>query len=159
VAFAFVRPADASVLDGRPLLDLGTGDAQTRDALAPDGFVIGVDRTTALLRAGDVGAFAHRLPFTDAAFATVLAADLFHHLDDTHLQATLDEVVRVLRPNGVLVAWWYEHTPDTAPDAPRFSRPYDVVAQAARQAGLAVESLALTVAAPNSATVGLLGRV
>jgi SAM-dependent methyltransferase len=159
VAWAFVRPSDERILDGRPLLDLGTGDAQTRDALAPDGFVVGVDRTTSLLRAGDVGAFAHRLPFADGVFATVLAADLFHHLDDTHLAATLAEVVRVLRPDGVLVAWWYEHTPDTAPDAPRFSRPYEVVAEAARQAGLQVEALALTIAAPNSATVGLLGRI
>jgi SAM-dependent methyltransferase len=140
------------VLDARPLLDLGTGDGQTREALAPDGFVVGVDSRP--LRRGDLAAFAHRLPFRDGAFATVLAADLFHHLDDTHLDATLEEIARVLRADGRLVAWWLESTPDTAPDAPRFCRTFEDVA---RRTDLRVERLELRVAAPNSATVGLLG--
>jgi hypothetical protein len=66
------------------------------------------------------------------------------------------EVVRVLRGGGKLVAWWLESTPDTSPDAPLFTRGYEEVALIASAAGLSPQPLALDVAAPNSATVGLL---
>jgi SAM-dependent methyltransferase len=156
VAWTFVRPEDPAVLAGRPLLDLGTGDGQTVAALAPEGFVVGVDERVDLLRHGAVNALAGALPFGNASFETVLAADLFHHMDDPHLAAAIAEIARVLRPGGHLIAWWYEHTSDTSPDAPRFARPYDEVAVEVRAVDLTVEPLELKVAAPNSATVGLL---
>lgn len=154
--FAFVRPSDPGVLAGRPLLDLGTGDGQTVTAVAPEGFVVGVDRSFALLPPGSVNAIAAALPFADATFATVLAADLVHHLSAGELAAVIEEVVRVLRGGGRFVAWWLEDTPDAAPDAPLFTRGYEEVALIASGAGLDTSPLALDVAAPNSATVGLL---
>ena len=158
MAWAFVRPADPRVLAPRPLLDLGTGDGQTIDALAPDGFVVGVDRTLRLLRPGSVNASVLALPFGDATFQTVLAADLFHHLDDDDLAQTLREAARVLGPGGRLVSWWLEHTPDPSPDAPRHTRTFEAVAERVTGAGLRAAPLALDVASTNSATVGLLGE-
>jgi SAM-dependent methyltransferase len=155
VAWAFVRPSDPSVLEGRPLLDLGTGDGQTVAALAPDGLVVGVDRSFPLLRPGNVNALVDALPFRDASFRTVLAADVVHHVSAAELSRVVDEVVRVLRPGGRFVAWWLEDTADTAPDAPLFTRGYEEVALIASAAGLDPAPLAVDVAAPNSATVGL----
>jgi len=54
-----------------------------------------------------------RLPFADECFDLVIAAHVFRRLDDTALYLCLMEIVRVLRPGGVLVAWDY---------APRSSR-------------------------------------
>ncbi len=45
------------------------------------------------------------LPFADACFDLVIAAHAFRHLADPGLLQCLLEVHRVLRPNGVLVAW------------------------------------------------------
>lgn len=159
VAWTFVRPADPSVLGGRPLLDLGIGDGQTLAAVAPDGFTVGLDRTFAVLAPGSVNGEAGRLPFGDRCFATVLAADLVHHLDDDTLVTVFDEIRRVLGPGGRLVAWWYEQTSDTSPDAPRHTRSFESVSSVAQATGFTVERLDLVIAAPNSATVGLVGSV
>src|SRR5438552_3966894 len=119
VPFAFVRPSDPALLAGRPLLDLGTGDGQTVRTLAPDGFVVGLDRTPELLRASGLAravcSEATALPLSPGSFRTILAADLFHHLDNDHLGVALAEVRRVLRPDGVLVAWWYASPGRPAP--------------------------------------------
>ena len=42
-------------------------------------------------------------PFRDATFDAVLCAKVFHHLDDTELEAMLAETVRLLRPGGKLI--------------------------------------------------------
>lgn len=150
------------MLQGRPLLDLGTGDGQTLAALVEvGGLVVGVDSAIDLLRPGDVNAEGDRLPFRDQSFATVLAADLFHHLDDERLALVLTEIVRVLEPRGLLVAWWYEQPGRDAPDAPRYPRTYPVGAGAAGAAGFkAVSELELrsTVDA-GPPTVGVVARV
>lgn len=138
--WTFVRPTDPSMLDGRPLLDVGTGDGQTLAALVePRGVLVGVDASTEALRAASgtgmghlVCARAPSLPFADSSFGTVLAADLFHHLDDEVLEAVLGEAARVLRPGGRLVAWWYESPGRDAPDAPRYPRSLESLARAAR---------------------------
>jgi ubiquinone/menaquinone biosynthesis C-methylase UbiE len=116
--------------------------------------VVAIDRSTDLLSAGSVGADVLALPFADEAFGTVLAADLLHHVRD--LDVAFAEIARVLRPDGVLVAWWYESAPHEAPDAPRFPRTYDEVAE---HATFDVEPLDLEVVLPGGPpTVGLLGR-
>jgi SAM-dependent methyltransferase len=155
VGWAFVRPKDATLLEGRPLLDLGTGDGQTLRALTHRfGVIVGLDADATLLRPGNVNAQSDALPFADGALAVVLAADLFHHLDDARLVATLAEIARVLRPRGRLIAWWYESTPDTSPDAPRYTRSFDQVAAAVTD--LRVEPLELETEVASSATVGIL---
>jgi SAM-dependent methyltransferase len=124
--WTWVRPADASLLEGRPLLDVGTGDGQTVSALASDGFVVGLDASIEALRtaplARRVGGSALALPFPDGSFAVVLAGDVFHHLDEDALMVALGEAHRVLQPGGQLVAWWYEETPRADPHGPRFPR-------------------------------------
>lgn len=161
MSWTWVRPADPSLLDGRPLLDLGTGDGQTLNALAPSGLVIGIDRDPTLLRRGSVNAEAHRLPIASKTIETVLAADLFHHLADPSLARAMQEVARVLAASGRLVAWWYETPGRPAPDAPRHPRAYEAVAAAALEAGFgSVGPLELTTTmASGPPTVGLLATL
>ncbi len=155
MAWTWVRPADPAVLAGRPLLDLGTGDGQTLDALAPTGFVVGIDRRLNVLRPGALNAEASHLPFRDGAFATVLAADLFHHFDDAEIAGVLAEIHRVIAPGGRLVAWWYEQISDRSPDAPRHPRGVDQVLRLARGAGLDVEPLDVVSAVATSPTIAI----
>jgi SAM-dependent methyltransferase len=156
MAFTWVRPSDPTVLAERPLLDLGTGDGQTLAALAPGrGLRVGVDRSLALLRPGNVNAEAHALPFRDGSFGVVLAGDLFHHLDDDQLRATLAESMRVLRPTGRLVAWWYESAGLPASDSPGHPRSFDAVASFLG-AFADVEQLSLVMTLePSPPTVGV----
>ena len=159
MAFTWVRPRDRTVLDGRPLLDVGTGDGQTvAELVQGPGLVVGVDRELTLLRPGNVNAEADALPFGDGTLGTVLAADLFHHLDDERLRVVLTEVRRVLRKGGHLVAWWFESPGREAPDAPRYPRPFEEVAEAARTL-FEVDRLDLELTLkPAPPTVGLLAR-
>jgi SAM-dependent methyltransferase len=134
MAWTWVRPADGRLLDARPLLDVGTGDGQTLRALVePHGLVVGVDRAVvpmrALPRSGVrvAAAEAAHLPFKSGSFGAVLAGDLFHHLDDAALARVLNEVRRVLRDDGALVAWWYKAAGRPGVDAPRFPRSSEAI--------------------------------
>jgi SAM-dependent methyltransferase len=135
--WTWIRPADERLLEGRPLLDVGTGDGQTLRALIePKGVVVGVDRSLAPMRnlarseVHVAAAEATSLPFVDRCFAVVLAGDLFHHLDDAELARVLDEFRRVLREEATLVAWWYGEPGRSGVDAPRHPRPYEVIVSA-----------------------------
>lgn len=159
-----MRPANASVLEGRPLLDLGCGDGQTlRTLITGPGLAVGLDGSLdALLAARRSGvrplvrAVASALPFADATFACVLVGDLFHHLDDDGLATVLAESRRVLGHGGRVVAWWYERPGRGGPGAPRYPRGYDAVAAAARAAGMGAEPLELELTVePAPPTVGL----
>lgn len=161
MTFAFVFPDDPSVLDGRPLLDVGCGDGLTSKALGANGLVIGIDVQPQLLK-GRLAACASAtaLPFVDAYFATVLAADLCHHLSDEDLGLFFEGARRVLRPSGSVVAWWISHplrhAPD-APDAPRYPRSYELVAEIAVASGFtSVELLPLKSVAYSSQNVGMI---
>ena len=155
----FVRPRDGSLLAKRPLLDIGCGDGQ--NVLAAAGAdAIGIDRSLEVLRAARqsgltriAAANADALPFRVSSFEVVLAADLFHHVDD--LRPVMDEIRSVLRPGGLLVAWWYSSAPHAAPDAPRFPRGFDAVA--AHWPGAEPLSLEIVLGG-GPTTVGLLGR-
>jgi len=165
VPFTFVRPVDVRVFDERPILDIGTGDGQTLDALIPGAHdVVAIDRSFEMLRTSGLSlvvcADARVLPFRDNSLRTVLAADLFHHLDDEALLTVLRETRRTLKDRGRLVAWWYAAAATPAPDAPRFPRTIDVVATALGSAGFSSsEELELDIEIGGGPpTVGLLGR-
>lgn len=165
VTWTWVRPSDPAVLERRPLLDLGCGDAQTlRTLVRASGLVVGLDVSSSALRAARAsGALllrgvADRLPFRAASFATILAGDLFHHLDDLVLGAVVTEIRRVLRDGGRLVAWWYQQAGREAADSPRYPRSYDEVAEVVGAAGLGAEPLELELTLePAPPTVGILG--
>ena len=47
-------------------------------------------------------AYSHAMPFPDATFDVVYAANLLHHVD---IEQTLLEAKRILKPGGVFVSW------------------------------------------------------
>jgi SAM-dependent methyltransferase len=134
--WTWIRPVDPSLLEARPLLDIGTGDGQTLRALvSPGGLVVGVDRSVAPMRsmaeAHDVrvaAAEAAQLPLLEQTFAVVLAGDLFHHLDEDAVAEVLAEIRRVLIDGGTLIAWWYQESGRPGVDAPRHPRSYEALA-------------------------------
>ncbi len=50
-----------------------------------------------------VQAAAEKLPFDAESFDVALSAQAFHHLDRA---AAIREMLRVLRPNGIIAIWW-----------------------------------------------------
>ncbi len=99
---------------GGRCLDVGCGTGPELDALAalvaPDGRVVGTDRSQALLQAARdrvrtgaelVVADAHRLPFAEAEFDACRADRTLQHLTDPG--AALAEMARVTRPGGRVV--------------------------------------------------------
>jgi len=158
MAWAWVRPADPTLLEGRPLLDLGTGDGALE---AGPGLVVGVDRSEQVLRRARRGRLvageAEALPFLPGSFAVVVAGDLFHHLGDEALLGVLGEIGRALDRDGRLLAWWYERPSRPGPDAPAHPRPFEDVAALAERAGFVRPQpliLEFTLE-PAPATVGL----
>ncbi|HVE92806.1 MAG TPA: class I SAM-dependent methyltransferase [Actinomycetota bacterium] len=165
--WSWIRPADHTLLKGRPLLDIGTGDGQTVANVSPGGLIVGVDHAPEpLLRSAQatgvrtLRADALRLPFKPASFGAAFAADLFHHLDDDGLRAVLSEGLRVVRPGAPLVAWWYLNPGRPGPGSPPYPRPYDLVASVAAGAGWrSVEPLQLEpTLEPAPPTAGLVAR-
>ncbi|MEA2347405.1 MAG: hypothetical protein QOG62_1192 [Thermoleophilaceae bacterium] len=110
------------VPDGGRVLDLacGTGTLAIRLAIARPGLdVAGVDGDPAILRraranAHEAGAgidfdegLSTGLPYAEASFDAVMSTLFFHHLDRASKEATVAEVMRVLKPGGRLhVADW-----------------------------------------------------
>lgn len=107
----------ADLRAGQRLLDIGCGTGSLLVALkrrAPEARVTGLDPDPKALsrarakaqRAGltielDRG-FSDRLPYPDRSFDHVFSSFMFHHLQAQEKRATLREVLRVLRPGGVL---------------------------------------------------------
>ena len=160
--WTWVRPADPTILEGRPLLDVGVGDGQTLAALVErPGLVVGIDDSHAALRAARgraparlVAASASSIPFRAESFAAILAADLFHHLDDAAFDLLLNELHRVVRRDGRIVGWWYETPGRGGVGDPAFPRSYDELASRIRGKGLTSAPIELEIVEGTPATVG-----
>jgi SAM-dependent methyltransferase len=108
-ARAFALEAIAAARPRR-VLEVGGGEGELAELIATqlDAEVVGVDQSERMVelqrsrgidaRVGD----AQQLPFADGEFDVVVAAWMLYHVEN--LDATLDELARVLKPGGVLVA-------------------------------------------------------
>ena len=98
----------------RRVLDLGCGGGFVSEALAARGFeVCGVDPSQASIEVARAHAlesqlnidyrpgYGENLPLPDASVDAVCCLDVLEHVND--FRAVLSEVVRVLRPGGVLI--------------------------------------------------------
>ena len=90
------------------ILDVGCGTGATTAALSRFGSVSGLDMGLAALRHAHARGLpvargsAENLPVGDARLDVVVALDVLEHLDDD--RGALGEILRVLRPGGVLLA-------------------------------------------------------
>lgn len=110
-----IRPPDAQQLltlsaprPGDRLLDVGGGTGRVAQAFRGHAAVWILDPSAGMLQQarakGGLGVCqgnAERLPFSDGAFARVLAVDSLHHFRDQRQGVT--ELLRVLTPGGRLV--------------------------------------------------------
>ncbi|MCI0444503.1 class I SAM-dependent methyltransferase [bacterium] len=105
----------ANLRPGQNILDIGCGTGTLSVAIQknhPDVHIIGIDPDSkALSRAQkkaqqarvsikfDQG-FSDQLPYQDASFDRIFSTFMFHHLKQTAKEKTLQEVRRVLKPDG-----------------------------------------------------------
>jgi SAM-dependent methyltransferase len=117
-----VLAAATGGLSGRPVLDLAAGTGLATRALALRGArVVSIDIAAGMLarlrsRSPSVPvvvARGERLPFRADVFDMVVCATAWHWVET---QATVSEVLRVLRPGGHLALWWANHRHDDAID-------------------------------------------
>jgi SAM-dependent methyltransferase len=113
-------PLDRAILDatvarlrtGDAVLDLGCGPGQVAQYLGDRGLrVVGLDLSPRMLalashraaRAGFVGGDMQRLPFREGSFAAAVAFYSVQHLRRSALGALINEIGRVVVPNGLVV--------------------------------------------------------
>jgi demethylmenaquinone methyltransferase / 2-methoxy-6-polyprenyl-1,4-benzoquinol methylase len=98
--------ADLVIPPDSLVLDIAAGTGSISRTLARAGYrVVALDQSAEMLAAGEfpgpaVRATAERLPFGDGSFDAVTFGYLLRYVDD--VSGLLDEVVRVLRPGGLV---------------------------------------------------------
>jgi ubiquinone/menaquinone biosynthesis C-methylase UbiE len=94
------------------ILDVGCGTGLASAPLLDNNFsVAGVDPSEPMLaqakrhypNAQWVAGTAEKLPFDNASFDVVISAQVLHRVDRA---AALGEIVRVLKPGGIVAIWW-----------------------------------------------------
>jgi SAM-dependent methyltransferase len=92
----------AGIIRG-PILDVGCGFASPLRlaGIAAIGLDIDERRVRAHAAPAVVGGAA-RLPFTDASFAAAFSFGLLHHLADADARSAIDEMLRVVRRDGLI---------------------------------------------------------
>lgn len=100
---ALVRSVLARCTATDPALDIGCGTGAFITQLRATGTrIYGLDlKPMPSLAGAAVAGSAEALPFVDGSFGAVLARDVLEHVDDHRM---LDEVHRVLRPDGTFIA-------------------------------------------------------
>lgn len=102
------------------VLDVGCGTGLASQFLLENGFrVTGVDISQPMLAVAKerfpsgnwTEGCAEELPFDDGTFDAAVSGQTFHHLDRSK---ALAEIVRVLRPGGIIGIWW-KHVVDGDP--------------------------------------------
>lgn len=104
-----LKPAVAEISKSARVLDVGCGPASwlRKFAIRP----VGVDISFAYMRQfGATGSpcltgSAAALPLASNSFDAVFSAALLHHLPDSLAAATVDEMLRVTRPGGLLIVF------------------------------------------------------
>ncbi len=95
----------AQSIHGR-LLDIGCGEKPLTLFLSTDVDYIGLDYPPTVAKGysgkADVFGDAQRLPFVDASFDCITILDVLEHLP--HPEAAFSEMLRVLRPGGIIIS-------------------------------------------------------
>lgn len=95
----------ATQIHGR-LLDIGCGEKPLTPLLASEVEYIGLDYPPTVAKGysgkADVFGDGQRLPFADASFDCITILDVMEHLPQP--SAALDEMLRVLKPGGLLIS-------------------------------------------------------
>lgn len=107
-----VKEAIKSTADGAQILDIGIGTGNLSNKLYDLGYdITGVDQSRAMLEVAKsknsqlkvrLGEFM-KLPFENKSFNTIVSTYAFHHLDDKEKEVAVEEMIRVLADDGVIV--------------------------------------------------------
>lgn len=91
------------------ILDAGCGTGLLAKKLSAFGEVIGIDVSNEALKFAKLRkirikkASISKLPFSDNTFEVIVSIDVIYHREITNDQIALNELFRVLKPNGILI--------------------------------------------------------
>lgn len=109
---AVVKQAQEHISDNAQVLDIGVGTGNLANRFYNLGYeIIGVDQSRAMLDVAKsknrglkvrLGEFM-KLPFENKCFDVIVSTYAFHHLTEAEKQLAIEEMMRVLKDDGVIV--------------------------------------------------------